>query len=240
MAPQSRFAADLTIMTAFSSQGFATEPQFRRQWGALLVSGGRSSRGFRAEFCKARHLRVKWSGADRQFAIVRGRPMEYSRTVSDKVLLKGIGKPSLTGPLLRSGRRIAPPRPCPQPTWRWRKPRTYPVIVSFSPAGSAEVKAGEQQKLYDWYFGLPSAVRGKIKRGQSTVVLEGFTSTTQPKTANERLAQRRVVQVRNALMAVIGPGAKYALHAWGESRAKTRDDVEDPKERRVRVSVRDS
>jgi outer membrane protein OmpA-like peptidoglycan-associated protein len=72
-----------------------------------------------------------------------------------------------------------------------------------------------------------------------TIVLEGFASTTQPAAANKRLSERRAVQVRNALMAIIGPGAKYMLYPWGESKAKTPDEVEDPKERRVRVSVTD-
>lgn len=234
-------ALDVTVLTAFGSQGFDTTPQFRNRWIALLRnSRWRSSAGFRADFCKARHFRAKLKGTDKQFAVVRGLPMEYSFAVSGKILLKGIGSPAFIDPLVRSGRRIAPPVPCPQPLWHWRSPRRYGLTVYFSPPGSAEVKTSEQQKLFDWYFGLPSSVQAKIEQGQVTIVLAGFTSTTQPAPANKLLSQRRAVQVRNALMAIIGPGAKYALYAYGESRAKTRDDVEDPKERRVQVSVTES
>jgi outer membrane protein OmpA-like peptidoglycan-associated protein len=173
--------------------------------------------------------------------VVRGSPMAYSFGASGKIILEAIGTPTFIDQLVRSGQRIAPPLPCPQPPpWRWRSPRRYGVTVYFSPAGSPEVKAGEQQKLFDWYSGLPSSVQARIKQGQLTIVLEGFTSTTQPAPANKLLSQRRTVQVRNALMAIIGPGAKYQLYAYGESRAKTRDEVEDPKERRVQVSVTDS
>ena len=235
------WSLDLIILTAFGSQGFDTTPRFRNRWIALLRNPRwRSSAGFRADFCKAHHFRARLKGTDKQFAVVRGLPMEYSFAVSGKILLEGIGSPAFIDPLVRSGRRIAPPLPCPQPSWRWRSPRRYGLIVYFSPPGSAEVNAIEQQKLFDWYFGLPSSVQAKIKQGQVTIVLAGFTSTTQPAPANKLLSQRRAVQVRNALMAIIGPGAKYALYAYGESRAKTRDDVEDPKERRVRVSVTDS
>jgi outer membrane protein OmpA-like peptidoglycan-associated protein len=41
-----------------------------------------------------------------------------------------------------------------------------------------------------------------------TVVLAGFTSTTRPAPANKFLSQRRAVQLRDALMAIIGPGAR--------------------------------
>jgi outer membrane protein OmpA-like peptidoglycan-associated protein len=114
------------------------------------------------------------------------------------------------------------------------------LTVYFSPPTSAEVKPSEQRKLFDWYSGLPSSVEAKIKQGRLPIVLEGFTSTTQPAPANKLLSERRTVQVRNALMGIIGPGAKYALYSYGESRAKTPDQVEDPKERRVQVSVTDS
>ncbi len=49
---------DVTVLTAFGSQGFNTTPQFRKTWIALLRANRvRSSAGFRADFCKARHFR---------------------------------------------------------------------------------------------------------------------------------------------------------------------------------------
>jgi OmpA family len=232
-------AADVAVLTSFGIQGFDTTPQFRSTWITLLRNSRvSSSAGFRADFCKARHFRLK--GTSKRFAVVRGFPMEYSFALSGKVLLKGIGRSTLIDPLARLGRRIPPPLPCPQPSWHWRSPRRYGLTVSFSPPGSAEVKTSERQKLFDWYFGLPSSVQAKITQGQIVIVLEGFASTTQPAAANKLLSQRRAVQVRNALMAIIGPGAKYTLYAYGESRAKTPNEVEDPKERRVQVSVTDS
>jgi outer membrane protein OmpA-like peptidoglycan-associated protein len=232
---------DVTVLVAFSSQGFNTTPQFRKTWIVLLRANRvKSSVGFRADFCKARHFRAKLKGAGiKAFAVVRGFPMAYSLSASGKVILEGIGSPTFITQLARSGQRMAPPLPCPQPPIRLPKPRHYSLTVYFSPPGSANVKASEQQKLFDWYSGLPPSVQAKIKQGRPTIVLEGFASTTQPAPANKRLSERRAVQVRNALMAIIGPGAKYMLYPWGESKAKTPDEVEDPKERRVRVSVTD-
>lgn len=227
----------LSVLTAFGSQGFDTTPQFRNGWIALLLRGRATSGGFRADFCRGRHLLVRVNGVDKQFAVVRGFPVEYAHAVSGKILLRSIGSPAVVGRLVRAGRRTDAPVPCPKPPLRWRSPRSFGVTVHFSPPGSALVRVSEQQKLYRWYVDLPSAVRARVRRGELGVAVEGFTSTTQPARANTRLSLRRAVNVRNALMAVIGPGARYLPYAHGESRARTRDDVEDPRERRVRVSV---
>src|SRR5262249_19425676 len=154
------FALDVIVLTAFGSQGFDTTPEFRKTWIALSRTGRwRSSRGFRADFCKATHFRAKLKGTQTQFAVERGLPMEYSFAVSGKILLKGIGGPTFIDTLVRLAPRIAPPLPCPQPSWRWRSPRRFGLTVYFSPPTSAEVKPSEQRKLFDWHSGLPSSVQ---------------------------------------------------------------------------------
>jgi hypothetical protein len=101
---------DVTVLTAFGSQGFNTTPQFRKTWIALLRANRvRSSAGFRADFCKARHFRAKLKGAGiKTFAVVRGFPMAYSFSVSGKVILEGIGNPRFIDQLARSGQRTPP------------------------------------------------------------------------------------------------------------------------------------
>ncbi|GAA1771405.1 hypothetical protein GCM10009795_016810 [Nocardioides hankookensis] len=237
--PKVPINGDLMILTGLGSQGFDTEPVFRRGWWSLLLKRKVETKFFRSRFCKARHVRARVNGVDRTYAIVLGFPIEYAPAVTGKILLKQVGSPDIVDRLMRSGRRVVAPLPCPQPIPRRKRSRAYGVTVLFSPPGSSAVGAREQQRLYSWYTALPPAVRTKIKQGRLIISLEGFTSTTQPSAANKRLSQRRVVQVRNALMGVIGPGARYTLYPYGEARAKTRDNVEDPKERRVRVSVID-
>lgn len=237
--PKVPINGDVMILTGMGSQGFDTEPVFRRGWWSLLLKQRVTTKDFRARFCKARHVRARVNGVDRTYAIVFGFPIEYAPAVTGKILLKQVGSPDIVDRLMQSDRRVVPPLPCPQPIPRYRSPRAYGVTVLFSPPGSSAVGAREEQRLFDWFSALPAAVRAKVKQGRLIVSLEGFTSTTQPSAANKRLAQRRIVQVRNALMGVIGPGGRYTLYPYGESRAKTRDGVEDPKERRVRVSVID-
>jgi OmpA family len=118
-------------------------------------------------------------------------------------------------------------------------PRPYQLVVYFSPQGSDRIREADEDKIVKWFEALPSTTRGKIIAGTLPIILEGYASTTQDKTANRELSRRRALRVQRILQDIAGSAAKFNVYAYGEYKAGTRDKVEDASERRVRIFVMD-
>jgi outer membrane protein OmpA-like peptidoglycan-associated protein len=80
----------------------------------------------------------------------------------------------------------------------------------------------------------------KIKTGMLPLVIAGYASTKGSAQSNKDLSEKRAHRARDILKTIAGPSAKFVVHPYGESKASTADGVEDPKERRVRISVTDN
>jgi outer membrane protein OmpA-like peptidoglycan-associated protein len=118
-------------------------------------------------------------------------------------------------------------------------PQLHQLVVYFSPAGSDRIRETDEDKIVKWFQALPGTTRGKIIAGTLPIILEGHASTTAAKSANRELSRRRAQRVQRILQDIAGSAAQFTVHAFGEYKAGTRDKVEDPKERRVRIFVMD-
>jgi outer membrane protein OmpA-like peptidoglycan-associated protein len=112
--------------------------------------------------------------------------------------------------------------------------------VYFSPPGSYQIRAEDEAKILNWYSALPSPTRMKIKTGKLPLVVEGYASTTAAALKNKDLSEKRAHRARDILKKIAGSSAKFVMYSYGESKASTPDEVEDPKERRVKISVTDN
>lgn len=124
---------------------------------------------------------------------------------------------------------VPPPRPRPRVTAFWE--------IFFSPPGSIRVRAGDEQKLVDWYRRLLPNVRQRVESGALPIRIDAYASTTQPGPANRVLSRRRAEVVQRILRDLAGSRVMFDVHAHGEYQARTADQVESLQERRVKVSV---
>jgi hypothetical protein len=122
-----------------------------------------------------------------------------------------------------------PPAPLPSTTAFWD--------VFFSPPGSDMIRPGDEQKIVQWYNRLPPDVQRRVQAGELSITLEGHASTTQPGPANRELSRRRGLRVQRILQDIAGSNVRFQVFAFGEYRAGTPDEVEDPSKRRVRISI---
>lgn len=242
----------VTLLVAFSTQGFGTTKDFREAWFAInkaFLKTGKiwTADLFRDDFCKARHLELNITGVGvKRFAVVRGFPVLYEERQNKGPLLIDIGNrgSKFVSTLEKKGRAVNPPSPCkpsppsPPPPVPVKKP--YESTVYFSPPGSYKIQAGDEAKILNWYSRLPSPTQIKIKSGKLPIVVEGYASTTQPAHKNKELSDKRAHQVIHILKKIAGASAKFVVYPYGESKALTRDEVEDPTERRVKISVTDN
>lgn len=115
-------------------------------------------------------------------------------------------------------------------------PTTYVTNIHFD-VNSDTIEEGGERHIVGWYRGLPADARQSIEDGNSTITLSGHASTTQPGPANRELSRRRAQRVQQILQDIAGSNARFRVHAYGEYRAGTLDDVEDHDERRVNIDV---
>lgn len=245
----SKMGADVTLLVSFSMEGFRTTKDFRDAFAKHSAAGrmGPARGMFRKLFCEADHYEVdrviNGKPITNNVAVVWGYPMVYSLKGGQKPLL---GKIAPKGwHLSQVGRSVSPPPLCPSPPpvpvpKPLPVPKPYELTVYFSPPSSYKIRAGDEAKILNWYSVLPSPTRMKIKSGKLPLVVEGYASTTQPADKNKELSEKRAHQVIDILKKVAGTSAKFVVYPYGESKALTRDEVEDPKERRVRISVTDN
>ena len=113
---------------------------------------------------------------------------------------------------------------------------TYVTSVHFD-VGSDAIEEGGERHVVGWYMGLPADVRRSIEDGNSTIILRGHASTTQPGPANRELSRRRAQRTRQILQDIAGSSARFRIYALGEYRARTADEVEESNERRVEIDV---
>jgi hypothetical protein len=118
-------------------------------------------------------------------------------------------------------------------------PLTSQLVVYFSPPGSDRIVEADEDKIVKWYQALPSTTRGKIAAGTLPISIEGYASTTAGKPYNRELSRRRALKVQRILQDIVGSAAQFRINAFGEYQASTPDKVENPTERRVRISVTD-
>lgn len=135
-----------------------------------------------------------------------------------------------------------PPNSCPT-VGPYTPPAPRPPVVVpyfynvfFAPPGSDRVRAGDEQRLVQFYQSLSASVRGSIERGETPLRIEGHASTTQPGPANRDLSRRRAERVVRILRDLVGTNARFQIFALGEYRAGTADAVEAAAERRVQIS----
>jgi hypothetical protein len=151
---------------------------------------------------------------------------------------------------------ICPPLVLPVP--RKRPPRlpavtTYGLTVFFAPAGSAKLRPVDVDRIARWYLGqnpvdktdpriksLPAGVRLRLRDKKVQILLEGRASTTQGSEKNLALSRARMLAVKKILQSLSDlPDTAFVATASGEFKAKTKDGVEDARERRVKISVID-
>ena len=112
-----------------------------------------------------------------------------------------------------------------------------PFVVYFSPPGSDRLREGDEQRLARWILGLAPPLRQSLEQGRSPIRVDGYASTTQPAPANRDLSRRRAERVARLLRDLLGPGARLEVRAFGEHLARTPDRVENPRERRVIITL---
>jgi len=111
----------------------------------------------------------------------------------------------------------------------------YNRTVYFRPSNSYQLEDKTIRELHSWFMNIPSRDRIKVIEGVEPIQLVGFASTTGTVAQNQVLARKRVENVKGYLNDWTDNGAKFKPTAFGELTAKTDDNVEDPKERRVEV-----
>jgi|SRR6516165_3603408 hypothetical protein len=105
----------ITLLGAFSKQGFGTTHDFREKWFAInrvFLKRGKfwTAELFSNDFCKARHFEF----GGRKLAVVRGFPVLYEERTGKGPLLIDIGNrgSQFVSTLEKKGRVAQPPPPC--------------------------------------------------------------------------------------------------------------------------------
>jgi hypothetical protein len=111
--PASKMGVDVTLLTAFSSQGFRSTPRFRSDWAKLSAAGRvGNSREFRKLFCAADHFEVARTVDGKRIwtkvVVAWGRPVLYSIQAGRKPLLGAIAPKGWH--LSQVGRSVPSPR----------------------------------------------------------------------------------------------------------------------------------
>jgi outer membrane protein OmpA-like peptidoglycan-associated protein len=144
-------------------------------------------------------------------------------------------------------KRVRPrdaPGSCPIVKAKFEVPKVpVPIIrsldVLFNPPGSVRIRTGDEEKIVRWYQAIPGTMKGKIESGALPIIVRGYASTTQPGPANLKLSMARANRVKAILQKFAGSAARIQTQGRGEYEAGTRDEVENPKERRVNIFVQD-
>jgi peptidoglycan hydrolase-like protein with peptidoglycan-binding domain len=130
---------------------------------------------------------------------------------------------------------VGAPKPKLEPT---RIKKTH--VVKFERVGQKEVSANEEKELLKWYdTELSEAARKSVEAGENLVDVTGFASTTDAPKKNREIAEARASNVVDILKSYASSRINANFRGKGENKAKTADNVEDPEERRVEVTIED-
>jgi OmpA family len=87
-----------------------------------------------------------------------------------------------------------------------------PVFFQFNKHEASD----QARKIYDWFSSWPDSTKGKIARGEITVIVEGFASRPGGELYNLDLSEKRAKNVMNILSKFSGSNTKFDFKSYGK------------------------